>query len=79
VLYASESEISDSDEDEDEDRGAANTGKRSAGTFAARLRLDDDEPMDLLSGAASRFTSKQHPLPSTDHLTVTKISSRYKR
>lgn len=67
MLYASESEISDGDEGEDEDGGAAIAGKRSAGTFAARLRLDDDEPMDLLSGAASRFTSKQHLLPSTDH------------
>jgi ribosomal RNA-processing protein 12 len=64
VLYASEIEISDSDEDEDEDRGAAITRKRSVGTFAARLRLDDDEPMDLLSGAASRFTSKHTLCPS---------------
>ena len=63
MLYASESEISDSDEDEDEDGGAAITRKRSGGDFAARIRLDDDEPMDLLSGAASRFTSKQHLCP----------------
>ena len=58
MLYASESEISDNDEDGDEDGGAVTAGKRSAGTLTARLRLDDDEPMDLLSGAASRFTSK---------------------
>lgn len=65
MLYASESDLSDSDEDEEE--VAATTGKRRGGDFATRLRLDDDEPMDLLSGAAPRFTSKQHPLLSTDN------------
>ncbi|KAH9986533.1 NUC173-domain-containing protein [Russula compacta] len=55
VLYASESDLSDSDENEEE--VAATTGKRRGGDFATRLRLDDDEPMDLLSGAAPRFTS----------------------
>jgi ribosomal RNA-processing protein 12 len=55
-LYASESELDDSGEDEEEK--AAPTGKRKGGDFAARLRLDDDEPMDLLSGAASRITGE---------------------
>jgi len=56
-LYASESDISDSDEDGEE--ATATNSKRRGGDFAARIRLDDDEPVDLLSGAASRFTSEQ--------------------
>lgn len=56
-MYASESDLSDGDEDEE--KVTVTSGKRRAGDFAARLRLDDDEPMDLLSGAASRFTSEQ--------------------
>jgi len=54
-LYASESDLSDSDEGEKE--VTATNSKRRGGDFAARIRLDDDEPMDLLSGAASRFTN----------------------
>jgi len=65
VLYGSESDLSDSD-DNDDDEVAVTTGKRNAGDFASRLRLDDDEPMDLLSGVASRITSTQYPLHSTD-------------
>ena len=60
MLYASESDLSDGDEDEA--KITVTSGKRRAGDFAARLRLDDDEPMDLLSGAASRFTSEQRHL-----------------
>jgi len=56
-LYASESDLSDSDEGEEE--VTATNSKRRGGGFAARIRLDNDEPMDLLSGAASRFTSEQ--------------------
>ena len=56
-MYASESDLSDSDEGEEE--VTATNSKRRGGDFAARIRLDDDEPMDLLSGAASRFTSEQ--------------------
>jgi ribosomal RNA-processing protein 12 len=63
VLYASESDISDSDEDGNDEVGV-NTGRRNAGDFSARIRLDDDEPMDLLSGAVSRITSTPHPLPT---------------
>jgi ribosomal RNA-processing protein 12 len=55
-LYASESDLSDSDEGEKE--VPATNSKRRGGDFKARIRLDDDEPMDLLSGAASRFTSE---------------------
>jgi len=54
-LYASESDLSDSGEGEQE--FTATNRKRRGGDFTARIRLDDDEPMDLLSGAASRFTN----------------------
>jgi len=53
VLYGSESEIEDSDDD-----APPAYGKRKGKDFSARLRVDD-EPMDLLSGAASRVTSMQ--------------------
>ena len=66
MLYGSESDLSDGD-DNDDDEVAVTTGKRNAGDFASRLRVDDDEPMDLLSGVASRITSTQHPLHSTDN------------
>jgi len=55
VLYGSESDLSDSNEEEEE--ATATTRKRRGGDFSTRLRLDDDEPLDLLSGAASRITS----------------------
>jgi len=55
VLYSSDSDLGDSDEDDGE--GAAPTGKPKGGDFASRLRVDNDEPMDLLSGAASRITN----------------------
>lgn len=54
VLYGSESELDDSDEEDD--RHAAPKRKGQAG--GVRLRADNDNPMDLLSGAASRITSK---------------------
>ncbi|EJF65237.1 ribosomal RNA-processing protein 12 [Dichomitus squalens LYAD-421 SS1] len=56
VLYGSESEIEDSDE-EDAPAQSAGQVKRKGKDAGARLRVDDDEPMDLLSGAASRVTS----------------------
>jgi ribosomal RNA-processing protein 12 len=77
-LYASESDLSDNDEGEEE--VTATNSKRRGGDFAARIRLDDDEPMDLLSGAASRFTSEQQDylfLLATKE--VTNIFSRCKR
>lgn len=55
VLYGSESELEDSDDDEPESKGA-----KKKGNGGARLRVDDDEPMDLLSGAASKITSRFH-------------------
>ncbi|KAH9859050.1 NUC173-domain-containing protein [Lenzites betulinus] len=55
VLYGSESELDDSD---GEDAPAQNAlSKRKAKDGGARLRADNDEPMDLLSGAASRVTT----------------------
>jgi ribosomal RNA-processing protein 12 len=59
VLYGSESEIEDSDDDDPSPQSnkasRAATAKRQKG---ARLRLDDDEPMDLLHGAAEQLTSE---------------------
>ncbi|EIW63581.1 NUC173-domain-containing protein [Trametes versicolor FP-101664 SS1] len=55
VLYGSESELDDSD---DEDAPAQNAAPKRKGKDAgARLRIDNDEPMDLLSGAASGVTT----------------------
>ncbi|KAG5339406.1 hypothetical protein C0989_004389 [Termitomyces sp. Mn162] len=55
VLYGSESELDDSDDDVPTQYKKQQKKKQlEQGT---RLRLDDDEPMDLLSGAASRMTS----------------------
>ncbi|KAG6866736.1 hypothetical protein C0991_011395 [Blastosporella zonata] len=55
VLYGSESELGDSD---DEAPTQANKQqKKKQPEHGARLRLDDDEPMDLLAGAASRITN----------------------
>lgn len=56
VLYGSESELDDSDEDEQASRPTAGP-KRKAVEQGVRLRVDDDEPMDLLQGVASRLTS----------------------
>ncbi|KAI0708959.1 NUC173-domain-containing protein [Cerioporus squamosus] len=56
VLYGSESELEDSDEEDGPSQNAA-ASKRKGKDAGARLRVDDDEPMDLLSGAASRVTT----------------------
>lgn len=56
VLYGSESELDDSDDDTVPDRSGGQP-KRNTLDHGARLRLDDDEPMDLLQGVASRITS----------------------
>ncbi|CAK5265693.1 unnamed protein product [Mycena citricolor] len=55
VLYGSESELDDSDEEEPQPR-RGQQDKRKAAQNNIRLRVDDDEPMDLLQGAASRVT-----------------------
>ncbi|KAG2153747.1 armadillo-type protein [Suillus bovinus] len=58
VLYGSESELGDSDEDEQASRPMAGP-KRKGIEQGVRLRVDDDEPMDLLQGVASRLTNAQ--------------------
>lgn len=57
VLYGSESELEDTD-DEHAPTFTNNPGKKKNSKHDARLRLDDDEPMDLLQGAAGHVTSK---------------------
>jgi len=54
VLYGSEDEKEDSDEDGLGDRTSVS---KHPAEFGIRIRVDDDEPMDLLSGAASRVTN----------------------
>ncbi|KAF8639555.1 hypothetical protein AX17_001459 [Amanita inopinata Kibby_2008] len=54
VLYGSESEVDDSDDDVSNIHDAA---PKKSHQFRARIRIDDDEPMDLLSGAATRVTN----------------------
>jgi ribosomal RNA-processing protein 12 len=54
VLYGSESELEDSDDDI---TGGDAPAKRKKGS-QTRLRLDGDEPVDLLGGVASKVTSK---------------------
>ncbi|CAA7261659.1 unnamed protein product [Cyclocybe aegerita] len=56
VLYGSESELDDSDDD----APAAPSGShKKHAAEGARLRLDDDEPMDLLQGAGTKITTAQ--------------------
>ncbi|KAG1771700.1 armadillo-type protein [Suillus occidentalis] len=60
VLYGSESELDDSDEDEQVSRPTGMAGPKRRGVEqGVRLRVDDDEPMDLLQGVASRLTNAQ--------------------
>lgn len=55
MLYGSESELDDSD---DEVAEASTSGvKNKKVQQDVRLRVDDDEPMDLLQEAATRITS----------------------
>ncbi|KAI0696713.1 ribosomal RNA-processing protein 12 [Cytidiella melzeri] len=68
VLYGSESELDDSDEEEPNvPSGRAAKHKGEAG--GARLRMNGDEPMDLLSGAATGITNdagKKRKKPGQD-------------
>ncbi len=56
VLYGSESELEESDDDEPSASTSRTAKKKDH--VGARLRADDDDPMDLLTGASSRITSK---------------------
>lgn len=53
VLYGSDSEMEDSEDDFTHEPVSR---KKNYGD-AARLRLDDEEPMDLLQGATNKITS----------------------
>lgn len=55
MLYGSESELDDSDDEAPAQ--PSKQPKKKTQQHGARLRMDDDEPMDLLSGATSRITS----------------------
>ncbi|KAL4078409.1 armadillo-type protein [Scleroderma yunnanense] len=55
VLYGSESEYEDTDDEKP--AGHSTAGNNKGAKYGVRLRADDDEPMDLLQGAASRVTS----------------------
>lgn len=58
VLYGSESELDDSDDENEAPAAPAKHNKRGgASGEGVRLKMDDDEPMDLLAGAATRVTS----------------------
>lgn len=60
VLYGSESEADDSDDGKDTPaQGRDRAGKRKGAQAGPRLRVDEDEPMDLLSGAATSLTSEE--------------------
>jgi ribosomal RNA-processing protein 12 len=64
VLYGSESELDASDE-EDASVPTGQQVKRKGEKGGARLRIDGDEPMDLLSGAATHITSTLLLWPKT--------------
>ncbi|KAI9569645.1 armadillo-type protein [Boletus coccyginus] len=55
VLYGSESELDESGDEEQVQRGG--NSKRKGSNHGLRLRVDDDDPMDLLQGAVSRITN----------------------
>jgi ribosomal RNA-processing protein 12 len=57
VLYGSESEVDDSDEEAHQPR--QQPLKKAHGQGGARLRMDDDEPMDLLHGAAAKISTSR--------------------
>ena len=52
ILYGSQSELDDSDDE----GSVVVTGNKKKRIQDVRLRMDDDEPMDLLEGAAMRMT-----------------------
>ena len=66
VLYGSESEIDDSDDEPVAPQNAK--GVRKGNASGARLRADDDQPMDLLSGAASGITSTFDVLVASERI-----------
>jgi ribosomal RNA-processing protein 12 len=62
VLYGSESELEDSDDDDQPSASAPKDKepqKKKGDRGGARLRMDDDDPMDLLEGAAARISNSK--------------------
>ena len=57
MLYGSESELG-SDDEEDEEMATAQASKSKKGGAQVRIRMDDDEPMDLPHNISSKVTSK---------------------
>ncbi|KAJ2931221.1 hypothetical protein H1R20_g5799, partial [Candolleomyces eurysporus] len=57
VLYGSESELGDDDDDEDGAPAQAQSSKDKKGSSQVRLRVDDDEPMDLLHDISAKVTT----------------------
>jgi len=55
VLYGSDSE---SEAEDDEEENAGGNKKRGNVHGGARLRIDNDQPMDLLESAVTQVTSK---------------------
>jgi len=60
-VYGSESELDDSDDEEPARRSEIRSNRKGQNS-GMRLRMDDDEPMDLLQGVASRVTSEPFTL-----------------
>ncbi|TFK68676.1 NUC173-domain-containing protein [Pluteus cervinus] len=78
VLYGSESEEGDSDEDMAEQHHSEKQSGKKRGVLGPRIRGDDDDPMDLLQGTASRITSgKAHKRkPRKDHFKTDEETGR---
>ncbi|KAL0578292.1 pre-rRNA processing protein [Marasmius crinis-equi] len=55
IIYGSESELDDSDDEQAAPRADHRSNKKQP--HGVRLRMDDDDPMDLLEGVASRVTN----------------------
>jgi len=70
VLYGSESEL----EGSDDEQAAPRKTKRKGLESGARLRLDQDEPMDLLQGANTRIVANA----SSKRRDPKKLSEKYK-
>jgi hypothetical protein len=85
-LYGSESEVEDSEADEPTTlrRGGGNqksakTEKKSKSQidYGTRLRVDDEQPMDLLEGAAGNVMSTHLSLTSQHYSDVALTSVKF--
>lgn len=78
VLYGSESEYEDTDDESQVDRP---TVAKTKSEYGVRLRTDDDEPMDLLEGVASRVANapgnrRRKPGTDANHFSVDSESGK---